>query len=141
VIFTYFFVLISLLHTVYFVVPSSCGVFCFPVFVRCILFSRLCAVFIVSGWRIISDLVQIQSMSTLMSSTLHIWRHGYSRHFNIVIFIGLCNLPFYAINTDTVSFVRWFIPFVFSDFEFVLHRCTPTIWMNEYCLFWVKKKV
>ncbi|KAK2403719.1 E3 Ubiquitin ligase family protein [Trifolium repens] len=46
-------------------------------------------------------------MSTLMSSTLQIWRHGYSRHFNIVIFVGICNLPFYAINMDTMAMVPW----------------------------------
>ena len=86
--------------------------FWFLVFVRCIwlshfcavyLFSRLCAVFFVSGWRSRFDQVQIQSMSTLVSSTLQIRRHGYSGHFNIVIFVGICNLPFYAINMDTVS--------------------------------------
>jgi len=43
------------------------------------------------------DPVQIQPM-TLTSST-----HGYSGDFNIVIFVGLCTLSFYAINMDVVS--------------------------------------
>ncbi|GAU35285.1 hypothetical protein TSUD_274870 [Trifolium subterraneum] len=41
-------------------------------------------------------------MSTFVSSTLQIWRHEHSRHFNIVIYVGLCNLPFYAINMDAL---------------------------------------
>ncbi|AES63570.1 transmembrane protein, putative [Medicago truncatula] len=40
---------------------------------------------------------------TLASSTLQIRRHGYSGDFNIVIFVGLCTLQFYAINMDVVS--------------------------------------
>ncbi|AES80273.1 transmembrane protein, putative [Medicago truncatula] len=46
--------------------------------------------------------MQIQPM-TLASSTLQIRRHGYSGYLNIVIFVGLCTLPFYAINMDVVS--------------------------------------
>ncbi|AES71711.1 transmembrane protein, putative [Medicago truncatula] len=41
----------------------------------------------------------------LASSTLQIRRHEYSGDMNIVIlviFVGICNLPFYAINMDVV---------------------------------------
>jgi len=40
---------------------------------------------------------------TLASSTLQIWRHEYSGDFNIVIFVGIGTLPFYAVNMDVVS--------------------------------------
>jgi len=73
---------------------------------------RLCAttfVFLVSLRYLISldclisfDPVQIQSM-TLVSSTLQIWRHGYSGNLNIVICVGICTLSFYAINMDVMS--------------------------------------
>jgi hypothetical protein len=122
--------------------------FWFFVFVRCIwlsrlcavyLFFRLCAVFFVSGWRSRFDQVQIQSMSTLVSSTLQIRRHGYSGHFNIVIFVGICNLPFYAINMDAVSL------FADSSFLFLAIMNLYYIdvlflfeWMNIICF--VKKK-
>jgi len=46
--------------------------------------------------------MQIQSM-TLASSTLQIRRHDYSGDLNIVICVGICTLPFYAINMDDVS--------------------------------------
>ncbi|AES88782.1 transmembrane protein, putative [Medicago truncatula] len=55
-----------------------------------------------SDCQISFDPVQIQSM-TLASSTLQIRRHGYSGYLNIVICVGLCTLPFYAINMDVVS--------------------------------------
>jgi len=40
---------------------------------------------------------------TLVSSTLQIWGHEYSGDFNIVIFVGIGTLQFYAINMDAVS--------------------------------------
>ncbi|AES63810.1 transmembrane protein, putative [Medicago truncatula] len=40
---------------------------------------------------------------TLTSSMLQIRRHGYSGDLNIVICVGICTLPFYAINMDVVS--------------------------------------
>jgi len=40
---------------------------------------------------------------TLASSTLQIQRHEYSGDSNIVIFVGIGTLPFYAINMDVVS--------------------------------------
>ena len=55
-----------------------------------------------SDCQISFDPVQIQPM-TLTSSTLQIQKHDYSGDFNIVIFVGLCTLPFYAINMDVVS--------------------------------------
>ena len=100
---------------------SHICLFWFPVFVRCF----CCPVFVrcsfVSGWRSRSDLVQIKSMSTFVSSTLQIRRHGYSGHFNIVIFVGICNLPFYAINMDTVS--------LFADLSFLFLAI-----MSLYCI-------
>jgi hypothetical protein len=119
--------------------PSLYGVFGCPVFVRCF----CCPVFVrcsfVSGWRSRSDLVQIQSMSTLVSSTLQIWRHGYSRDFNIVIFVGICNLPFYAINMDTVS--------LFADLSFLFLAIMNLYYIDVLFLFewmnivyFVKKK-
>ena len=70
---------------------------------RSILLSRLVQCSFVFRLKIIFDPVQIQSVSTLVPSMLQIRRHDYSGDFNIVIFVGICNLPFYAINTDTVS--------------------------------------
>jgi len=52
---------------------------------------------------------------TLVSSTLQIRRHEYSRNFNIVIlviFVDIGTLPFYAINIDVVS--------LFTDSSFFL---------------------
>jgi len=40
---------------------------------------------------------------TLASSTLQIWRHGYYRDLNIVIYVGFYTLLFYVINMDVVS--------------------------------------
>jgi len=40
---------------------------------------------------------------TLASSTLQIWRHKYSKDLNIVVFVGIYTLSFYAINMDVVS--------------------------------------
>jgi len=40
---------------------------------------------------------------TLASSTLQIRRHEYSRELNIIIFVGISTLLFYAINMDVVS--------------------------------------
>jgi hypothetical protein len=34
---------------------------------------------------------------------LQIRKHGYSGDLNIVICVGICTLPFYAINMDAVS--------------------------------------
>jgi hypothetical protein len=93
-------------------------------------------VFFVSGWRSRSDQVQIQSMSTLVSSTLQIRRHEYFGHFNIVIFVCICNLSFYAININVVSV------FACSSFLFLAIinlYCIDVlffIWMNEYRLFY-----
>jgi len=61
---------------------------------------------------------------TLESSTLHIWRHEYSGDFNIVIlviFVGICTLPFYAINMDAVSL------FIDSSFLFLAN-------LDLYCI-------
>ncbi|AES87136.1 transmembrane protein, putative [Medicago truncatula] len=58
---------------------------------------------------------------TLVSSTLQIWRHEYSGDINIVIFIGIGTLPFYAINMDVVSL------FTDSSFLFLAN-------LNLYCI-------
>ena len=102
---------------------------CCPVLVRCSF---------VSVWKITVDPVQIESM-TFVPSTLQIRRHGYSENFNIVKYVGLCNVPFYAINTDAVS--------LFADSSFLFLAilnlyCIDvllSIWMNEYLLFSQKK--
>jgi hypothetical protein len=61
---------------------SSYGVFC------CL---DLCAVYFVFLFLCGVHLYQFERL---------VRRHGYSEHFNIVIFVGLDNLPFYAINID-----------------------------------------
>jgi len=46
---------------------------------------------------------------TLTSSTLQIRRHEYFGNLNIVIlviFVGICILPFYAINMNVVSLLK-----------------------------------
>jgi hypothetical protein len=99
--------------------------YCCPVLVRCSF---------VAGWKIKFGPVQIQSM-TFVSSLLQIRMHGYSGHFNIVKYVGLCNMPFYAINTDAVS--------LFADSSFLFLAILSlycinvlfSIWMNEYLLF------
>ncbi|KEH15621.1 transmembrane protein, putative [Medicago truncatula] len=45
---------------------------------------------------------------TLASSTLQIRRHGYSGDLNIVICVGTCTLPFYAINNGCCEPVHRF---------------------------------
>jgi len=93
---------------------------------------------IVLDCQISFDLVQIESM-TLASSTLQIRRHGYSGdlNINIVICVGICTLPFYAINMDVVSL------FTNSSFLFLanLHYIDALYqfeWMN--IIYFVKKK-
>jgi len=81
-----------------------------------VLISRLCAVcfwFSVlvqclfdSGWKISFEQLHIRSMTmtmTLTSSTLQIQKHEYFGDLNIVIFVGIDILPFYAINMDDVN--------------------------------------
>ena len=58
---------------------------------------------------------------TLASSTLQIWRHEYSGDINIVIFVGVCTLTFYAINMDAVS--------LFTDSSFLIFAN-----LNLYCI-------
>ncbi|AES94013.1 transmembrane protein, putative [Medicago truncatula] len=61
---------------------------------------------------------------TLTSSTLQIRRHEYSGDLNIVIlviFVGICILPFYAINMDVVSL------FTYSSFLFLRN-------LDLYCI-------
>jgi len=95
VIFTFFSFFIVILS-------SLCDVGLFVVFVRRRLsFLFFPGILIDSDCQISFDPVQIQSM-TLASSTLQI-RHGYSGDLNIVICVGICTLPFYAINMDDVS--------------------------------------
>jgi len=77
--------------------------------------------------------VQIQSR-TLTSSTLQIRRHEYSEDLNIVVFVSIDTLPFYAINMDVVNL------FADSFFSFLAT-------LNMYCinvlyrLFLSKKKI
>ena len=71
--------------------------------------------------------MQIRSMTMILAlSTLQIRRHEYSGNFNIVIFVGMGTLPFYAINMDVVSLFTD-SSFLFSEFGLVLYRCTPSI--------------
>jgi len=126
--------------------------FCFHLFLwfRClwttlfVLISRLCVVcfwFLIlvrclfdSGWKISFEQVQIRSMALTLAS-LQIRRHEYSRDFNIVIFVGISTLLFYVINMDALSLFTDSSFLFFGEFKFVLYRCTPSIWMNEYSLF------
>jgi len=103
-----------------FVVSERLCLFWFPVFVRCFLFPVLVRYLFDLSWKISFKQVQIQSM-TLASSTLQIQRHEYFRDFNIVIFIGIFTLPFYAINMDVVSL------FTDSSFLFLAN-------LNLYCI-------
>ena len=54
---------------------------------------------------------------TLTSSTLQIQRHEYFEDLNLIIFVGISVLSFYAINMD---FVSLFQILFFSDFESIL---------------------
>jgi hypothetical protein len=98
-----------------------CCVFGCPVFVQCICFFVFLWCSFISDWRSSSVLVHIQSMSTFMSSTLKIRKHGYFGHFNIVIFVSICNLSFYTIYMDVVS--------LFADLSFLFLAI-----MNLYCI-------
>ena len=73
-----------------------------------------------SGWKISFEQVQIRSM-TLASSALQIRRHEYSEDLNIVIFVGIRTLSFYAINMDAVSL------FTYSSFLFLAN-------LDLYCM-------
>jgi len=90
---------------------SLCGVFLFSALVRC-LFD--------SGSKISFEQVHNQLM-ILASSTLLIRKHKYSEDLNIIIFIGIDTLSFYAINMDDVSL------FANSSFLFVAS-------LNLYCI-------
>ncbi|AES88869.1 transmembrane protein, putative [Medicago truncatula] len=79
--------------------------------------------------------MQIQPM-TLASSTLQIQRHDYSGDFNIVIFVGLCTLPFDAINIDVVSL------FTDSSFLFLANLyCINVLYQFERMSFDFVKKI
>jgi len=79
--------------------------------VRRCLISRRVAVFVCSYWKIaLVNQLHIQSM--IWTSTLQIWKHGYSGDFDLIIlFIGILSL--YAINLDVVSL------FAVSSFTFL----------------------
>jgi len=112
------FVISSSLNALFVLISRHCAVcFWFPVLVRC-LFD--------SDWKISFEQVYIRSMTmTLASSTLQIRRrYEYSGDFNIVvlvIFVGICTLPFYAINMDVVCL------FTDSFFLFLAN-------LNLYCI-------
>src|SRR3954471_19877211 len=60
---------------------------------------------------------------TLVLSTLQIRKHDYFGHLNTVntlIFVGICNLPFYAINMDAMN--------LFADSSFLFLAI-----LNLYC--------
>jgi len=102
---------------------------CATLFVFFLLF-RVCSVQVVRS-------ASIQPM-TLASSTLQIRRHCYSGDFNIVIFVGLYNLTFYAINMDDVSL------FTYSSFLFLANLYFIDVlyqfeWMNIICFISKKK--
>jgi Na+/H+ antiporter NhaD/arsenite permease-like protein len=95
--------------------------FCATLFVFLVLFRYLFN----SDCQINLDPVQIQSM-TLASLTLQIRRHGYSGYLNIVICVGFCTLPFYAINIDVVSL------FADSSFLFLANlHCIDVLYQFE----------
>jgi len=72
------------------------------------------------------DPVQIQSMTLAVSSTLQIHRHGYSGYLNVVISVGFCTLPFYAINLNVVSL------FADSSFLFLANlHCIDLLYQFE----------
>jgi hypothetical protein len=103
--------------------------FWFVVLVRC-LFD--------SCWTVSFEQVHIQSI-TLASSTLQTRKREYSRDLNIVIFVGLGTMSFYAININVV------ILFAYSFFLFLATLnlyCIDVIsrfeWMN--IVYFLKKK-
>jgi len=118
--------------------PLTRFLFCdFVVFVRRLFVRRLCAAFVfLVSLRYLIGSMQFQSM-TLASSTLQIRRHGYSGDLNIVICVGICTLPFYAINMDVVSL------FTDSSFLFLANLHYTDIlyqfeWMN--IIYFIMKK-
>jgi len=125
------------LWTTQFVLISRlCAVcFWFPVLVRC-LFD--------SGWKISFEQVQIQIRSmtmTLASSTLQIQKHEYSGDLDIVIFVGICTLPFYAINMDVVSLFTDSSVLFLANLNLYCIVSMYSINLNEWILFiFVKKK-
>jgi hypothetical protein len=116
------FVLNSCHNGVSFVFLSLCGVFYFSVLVHYLF---------VSGWKIKFKLVQIKSM-TFMLSMLPSRRHIYFRHFS-----HICSfMQFVALLLIWMLWVcLWMNSFFFSDFKFVSYQYIILIWMNEYCLF------
>jgi len=52
-----------------------------------------------------------------MRGTAPVRKHKYFEHLNIVIFVDLYTLLFYAINMNIVSLIF----LIFIDFEFVLY--------------------
>jgi hypothetical protein len=94
------------------------------------LISRLSTVFVfisrLGTMFVCSDLLQSNFSAdsmTLASSTLQIRMHDYSGHLNFVISIVGFVLdigPFFAINSEAVSFFADFSLLVFSEIEYVL---------------------
>jgi len=117
--FTYF--QFSFVYFCDFVVYAQLCLFWYSVFVRCVFyFPVLVRCLFNSGWKISFEQVQIRSM-TLASSALQIRRHEYSEDLNIVIFVGIRTLSFYAINMDAVSL------FTYSSFLFLAN-------LDLYCM-------
>jgi hypothetical protein len=120
--------------------------FCFvcPILVRCL--SRLGTVFVFlfrfAG--LFQSNFSADSM-TLASSTLQIRMHDYSRHLKFVISIVgfvIDIRPFYAINSDDVSLFAYSSLLVISEIEYIIILIDVFLMnLNEYCCFWVKKKV
>jgi hypothetical protein len=110
---------------------SPYGVFGCLIFVRCIYFPIFAWCSFVSGWRSTSNLVHIQSISTLVSSTLQVRRHGYFGHFNIVIFVGIHNLPFYAINIGFMS--------LFADLSFLFLEIRNLYYISMYSIIYMNE--
>jgi len=96
-----------------------------------IVFSHLFRYLFVSDCQISFASVHIQIM-ILVSTMLQIQRHDYSRDFSTVICVGLCTLPFYAINIDAVSL------FTDSPFFCFYRICIASMYsinLNKWMLF------
>ena len=95
---------------------SSCSVVCLSCFLQVFVRFRL--------W---DQLRSIADLMTLVSSTLQIWRQGYSEDLNIVICVCVYTLPFYAINMNAVSL------FADSNFLFLTNlQCIDKLYQFEW---------
>ena len=118
---------------------SECGVLLLAVIVAAFVFSVLLRCSFSSYWKV--DFNQLQIRSMIWASSLQIREHGHFGDFYfIILFVGILQLPLYAINIDAVRL------FADSSFLFLamlnlyLHVMYSINYWNEWISLFLSQK-